>query len=97
MTEKARHTARLQARVHGAVQGVGYRFVARREALTLGLVGYVRNLADGTVEVGAEGAVPDLEAFLQRLQRGPSEAEVQWVDSSWTEATGVFTDFQIRS
>lgn len=97
MTEKARRAARLQARVHGAVQGVGYRFFARRAALALDLVGYVRNLPDGTVEVGAEGALADLEAYLQRLQRGPAEAEVQWIDSSWTEATGVFTDFQIRS
>jgi acylphosphatase len=97
MSEKARHTAGLRAQVHGAVQGVGYRYFARREALRLGLVGYVRNLANGTVEVVAEGAVTDLEAFLQRLQWGPSEAEVQWVDSSWTEAAGVFTDFQIRS
>jgi acylphosphatase len=97
MTEKARRAARLQARVHGAVQGVGYRFFARREALALDLVGYVRNLPDGTVEVGAEGALADLQAYLQRLQRGPSEAEVQWIDSSWTEATGVFTEFQIRS
>jgi acylphosphatase len=97
MTEKARRAARLQARVHGAVQGVGYRFFARREALALDLVGYVRNLPDGTVEVGAEGALADLEAYLQRLQRGPSEAEVQWIDSSWTEAKGVFTEFQIRS
>lgn len=97
MTEKAGRAARLQARVHGAVHGVGYRFFARREALALDLVGYVRNLPDGTVEVGAEGALADLQAYLQRLQRGPSEAEVQWIDSSWTEATGVFTEFQIRS
>jgi acylphosphatase len=96
MSGKTHHLARLQVNVHGAVQGVGFRYFARREALTLGLVGYVRNLSDGTVEVGAEGEVTDLEAYLHRLRQGPSEGEVQWVESSWTEATGVYSDFQIR-
>jgi acylphosphatase len=48
-------SARLRAVVHGYVQGVGFRFFARREALMLGLRGYTRNLPDGSVEVVAEG------------------------------------------
>ncbi|MGO8951376.1 MAG: acylphosphatase [Ktedonobacterales bacterium] len=88
--------AQLRAVVHGAVQGVGFRFFARREALVLGLSGYTRNQADGTVEVIAEGGRRALEIYLKRLQRGPSEAEVDWVEQNWDQASGGFTDFQIR-
>jgi acylphosphatase len=87
---------RLRAVVHGYVQGVGFRFFARREALTLGLRGYARNQLDGSVEVVVEGQPEQLEAYLARLQRGPSEAEVDWVDQIWSQASGDFTDFQIR-
>jgi acylphosphatase len=82
--------------VHGYVQGVGFRFFARREALLLSLSGYVRNQADGSVEVVVEGRRRELETYLARLQRGPSEAEVDWVDQVWSQASGDFTDFQIR-
>jgi acylphosphatase len=62
----------------------------------LGLCGYVRNQADGSVEVVVEGRRRQLETYLARLQRGPSEAEVDWVDQIWSQASGDFTDFQIR-
>jgi acylphosphatase len=62
----------------------------------LSLGGYVRNQADGSVEVVAEGRRRQLETYLARLQRGPSEAEVDWVDQVWSQASGDFTDFQIR-
>lgn len=87
---------RLRAVVHGYVQGVGFRFFARREALTLGLHGYTRNQPDGSVEVVVEGQPEQLETYLVRLQRGPSEAEVDWIDQAWSQASGDFTDFQIR-
>src|SRR5262249_62389679 len=41
--------------VQGRVQGVGYRYFARRQAEALGVTGYARNRADGTVEVVGEG------------------------------------------
>jgi acylphosphatase len=62
----------------------------------LGLCGYVRNQADGSVEVVVEGRRRQLESYLTRLQRGPSEAEVDWVDPVWSQASGDFTDFTIR-
>ncbi len=89
--------ARLQAVVHGAVQGVGFRYFARREALLLGLSGYTHNQPDGSVEVVAEGKRSLLEIYLARLERGPSEAEVDWVDRDWNQAKGTFTGFEIRS
>ena len=55
--------ARLDARVRGRVQGVGYRVFALREAGSLGLDGFVANEADGSVRVVAEGRRADLEAL----------------------------------
>ena len=57
---------RLDAWVHGAVQGVGFRWWTRSRALELGLVGQARNLADGRVAVTAEGERRALERLLAR-------------------------------
>lgn len=87
---------RLIARVNGRVQGVGYRFFARREASARGLRGFVRNIPDGRVEVVAEGPRTELEALLAALERGPSSAEVDSVDVGWGAAEGTFASFGIR-
>lgn len=67
--------------VHGRVQGVGFRWFVSRQAHTLGVTGYVRNLVDGSVEVFASAADP---AVLQRLEemlaRGPRGAAVVSVE-----------------
>lgn len=88
--------SRLTARVHGEVQGVGFRFFVRREASSLGLRGYVRNLADGDVEVVAEGDHRRLEQLLAALERGPSAADVERVETSWSAGDGAFSTFQVR-
>ncbi|MFI5274633.1 MAG: acylphosphatase [Ktedonobacterales bacterium] len=87
---------RLTARVRGHVQGVGYRYFARRTALSLGLRGYVRNLPDGTVEVVAEGLRPALDAYTHQLRHGPSGAWVDEVETEWAAAEGSFSGFHIR-
>ncbi len=87
---------RLQARVHGQVQGIGYRFYVRRQAAALGVRGYVRNLPDGPVEVVAEGERPVLEQLLRALERGPTGAVVERVDVRWEPAEGRFGGFEIR-
>lgn len=96
MSEARPGTSRLTARVHGDVQGVGFRFFARREASALGLRGYVRNLANGDVEVVAEGGRIRLEQLLAALERGPSAADVEQVEASWSTGDGTFSSFQIR-
>jgi len=87
---------RLQARVHGQVQGVGYRFYVRKQAAALGVRGYVRNLPDGSVEVVAEGERLVLEQLLRALERGPSGAVVERIDVHWEPAEGRFGGFEIR-
>lgn len=60
--------------VRGSVQGVGFRWWARAKAKELGLVGYARNLADGRVEVCAQGPVADVETMERLLSEQPSTA-----------------------
>lgn len=87
MSEPSR--ARLTVLISGRVQGVGYRAFVRRQALDAGLDGHAENLADGRVEVVAEGPRAELEHFLDRLRHGPLHAEVDAVDTQWGEAGGV--------
>lgn len=92
----AEEEARLEAVVHGLVQGVGFRYFVLNRAEELGLRGYVRNRWNGTVEVVAEGPRSRLEVLLGYLQRGPRAARVTRVDTVWGPATGQFSDFHVR-
>ena len=60
--------------VHGYVQGVGFRYFTWKQALKIGVTGFVRNLADGTVEVIAVGSESQIEALDAWLQEGPRTA-----------------------
>lgn len=87
---------RLHAVVHGRVQGVGFRAYTQKEAVKLGLTGYVRNLSDGSVEVEAEGSKSNLTLFVKALKTGPSGSDVELVSSTWHDATKEFSGFHIR-
>lgn len=87
---------RLRAKVHGRVQGVGYRYFALQRGHELGLGGWVRNCGDGTVEVVAEGSDDDLGRLLEALRRGPVAARVTKVEEAWTEGTGEHPRFEVR-
>jgi acylphosphatase len=67
--------------IRGRVQGVGFRYFVQREAVRLGLRGWVRNLDDGRVEVLAEGSTAQLAELEGLLYSGPRWAEVRGVDS----------------
>ena len=79
---------RLVAVVHGAVQGVGFRWWTRRRATELGLSGHARNLADGRVEVLAEGPRPACQRLLELLRTGSTPGKVDRVAERWVPATG---------
>ncbi len=70
--------------VRGHVQGVGFRYFVQREAIRLGLLGWVRNLDDGSVEAHAEGSLTALTEFAGALHRGPRAAGVRGVEESET-------------
>jgi len=69
-----------QIRVKGRVQGVGFRDALRAEALRLGVSGWVRNRADGSVEAVIQGDGVSLERLVEWARRGPPLAQVRAVD-----------------
>ena len=66
--------------VRGRVQGVGFRWFVAREAHALGVAGWVRNNADGSVEVMAQGTSQQLSALKSKLRQGPRAARVDDVE-----------------
>ena len=88
--------ARLYVVIRGRVQGVGFRYSAYRQAQALGVAGWVRNRADGSVEAEVEGERSALEAFLEWCQDGPPLARVAAVEPVWSEARGSYAEIEIR-
>lgn len=87
--------ARAHILVNGRVQGVGYRAFAARVATQRKLVGGVRNLDDGRVELDVEGPRETIEALLTELGIGPPAARVTAVTVEWNPGTERFAEFQI--
>ena len=85
----------FHAVVYGRVQGVNYRRFTQRQAIQLGLQGYVRNLPDGSVEVHAEGERTQLEQLVGILQTGPPGAMVEALQTAWLEFTGKYQNFSV--
>lgn len=69
----------ITATVAGRVQGVGYRYAVVHVGQELGLVGWVRNAPDGSVETFAQGDEPALGQLIAFLRQGPRSARVQSV------------------
>jgi acylphosphatase len=89
-------TVSARFEVHGRVQGVGYRAFVLREASVLRLQGWVRNCADGSVEVAAIGAAEDLGRLQHRLHAGPPGAQVTRVDRrEWAAPARIDAGFMI--
>lgn len=84
---------RVELRIHGRVQGVGYRASAARRAGQLGLSGYARNLDDGTVEVVAEGEESKIEELVDWCRTGPRLGRVTHVDIVPSPARGNLRGF----
>ena len=85
----------LQLLVRGRVQGVYFRASTQREARRLGITGWVKNRADGTIEIVAEGEEVSIRELYGWAQKGPTAARVERVDTRWRSFTGDFPDFRI--
>jgi acylphosphatase len=81
--------------VRGRVQGVGFRYFAIRAARKCGVVGTVRNMADGSVEAVAEGPADAVDEFRRALERGPSYSHVTAVEEFELQPTGRNKDFEV--
>lgn len=73
---------RVRVIVSGRVQGVFFRVECERMAVSKGLVGWVANLPDGTVEAVFEGQDADVDAAIAWCRVGPALAQVEAVDVS---------------
>jgi len=80
---------RAHLKIHGRVQGVGFRWSMQREAKKLGVAGWVRNLPDGTVEAVIEGDEERVEALIGWVHEGPPLARVTRVEITWEEPEGL--------
>ena len=82
--------------IGGRVQGVGFRYFAQAAAVREGILGWVKNMPDGRVEVSAEGDADALERFERSLRHGPPHARVERVEVDDRSPTGRETGFHVR-
>lgn len=96
--ERATGGAQVRVRlvVRGRVQGVWYRGSARDEARRRGIVGWARNLADGSVEVVAQGSRESIEVLAAWCHRGPPGARVSSVAREPLTPGDELADFHVR-
>jgi acylphosphatase len=87
---------RLNAWVHGRVQGVGFRWWTRSRALELGLTGFAANKPDGRVHVVARGPRSACERLLDLLRSGETPGAVDAVVADWGDAGESFVGFDER-
>ena len=90
----------MRKRIHvfysGRVQGVGFRVTAEETALHYGVVGWVKNLRDGRVELIAEGEEEVLEQFLETIRTGAMKNFIRGEEILWSGPTDTFDEFEIR-
>ena len=83
-------------KVTGMVQGVGFRYFAMRHANDLGLTGYVKNKANGSVELQVEGTKQNVENFKSILEQGPGYSLVDKVDITYEPYTAKYNRFSVE-
>lgn len=83
--------------IRGRVQGVGFRYSTQRQALLLGLTGWVRNCLDGSVEALAEGDRQELEQWIDWCRHGPPGAHVTALEVEWRTPGQDLPSFEIRA
>lgn len=87
---------RYHIKVHGRVQGVGFRFHTQQHAVRHNIKGWVKNKPDGTVEIDAEGEDHDMDRFIRELKKGSMNAKVTNVQFDEYPETGTYHSFQIQ-
>ncbi len=87
---------RAEIIANGLVQGVGFRYFIIKNAESLGLNGYTKNLYSGEVLTVVEGSRAKIEELFKRIKVGPSHASVKNCKVNWGESKNEFTHFEIR-
>jgi acylphosphatase len=86
---------RVSVRYEGRVQGVGFRYTTVSIAGRFRVVGFVKNLPDGDVELVAEGTEAELAAFLAAIRASHLGRFISKETPSWSSASGTFTEFGV--
>ncbi|HEY4417577.1 MAG TPA: acylphosphatase [Verrucomicrobiae bacterium] len=94
-TENRPPRHRMMVHYSGRVQGVGFRYTAKQVAAGFELVGTIRNLPDGRVELIVEGARAELEDFRAALRDAGLAGFIQDERVKWSEAQNAFRNFEI--
>jgi len=89
-------TSRVHLHIKGRVQGVYFRASTVEQAQRLGIVGWVMNCPDGSVEVLAEGEKEQLEKLISWCRKGPPGAKVTEVLTEWETSKGEFHSFFVK-
>lgn len=87
---------RAEILVNGLVQGVGFRYFVQRQAESLNLNGYVKNLYTGEVQTVVEGERWMIEELIKKIKIGPSHSSVKNFRVDWSLAKNEFKSFEIR-
>ncbi|HRR95296.1 MAG TPA: acylphosphatase [Candidatus Ratteibacteria bacterium] len=82
--------------IGGFVQGVGFRWYCQKIAKKLGLVGWVKNLSDGNVEILVEGEDSTIKEFLSQLKSGYLGRNISNIEIFEEKYCGEFNDFDIK-
>ena len=85
----------MQVYYSGRVQGVGFRYTVKSLAPGFEVIGMVRNLADGKVELIAEGTKAELEAFQEAIRHSGLRHSIRHEETAWSDARGEFRGFEI--
>lgn len=88
--------SRIHLYISGYVQGVFFRVHTQEVAIALGIVGWVKNLDDGRVEVVAQGDEMSVQKLIEWCYQGPPGARVDDVEIIYEEPTGEFKGFEIK-
>lgn len=95
MEHSARETYEMHVIVKGKVQGVGFRAMTRNHAKLLGLMGSVRNLPNGSVEIYAQGPKEHLEDFMGKLKEETTPGQIEEATIEYFPVNIPHEDFRI--
>jgi acylphosphatase len=87
---------RLRILLEGRLQRANFRFNAQKQANGLGLVGFVRTLSDGRIEIEAQGPEPEVEKMLAWCQEEPHGSQIRSILFRYDEPVTYYSDFSVR-
>jgi len=85
---------RIEVKIFGQIQGVGFRLFIARKARELGIAGFTQNMPDGSVEIVAEGEEEQLKELIKHLQFGPGKIEK--ATTQWQRFEEEFKGFEVK-